>query len=715
MFRSFCHASLVAVVAAPAIFAQTPDSAQKARPLSAVTITATRSERSTFDTPLPITVIDSVSLGEKLPHGAADLFRDIAGLDASGVGPNQRRPEIRGQRGQRILLLEDGLRLNNARRQQDFGELPALAGTSAIEQVEIVRGPASVLYGTDAIGGVVNLITRGPPRAFPSGDVQASLTYRYGSAGRSATPDADITAKFGRFNARANAAYREADDYTSPKGTFGDITLADDTRVFDSGIRDRSYRLALGYDLGATSELFTRAELYSADKAGFGFIDPANFGANQARVQIYYPDQHYTRYSAGYRANALSTPFATRAEVTLYTQRNERHFNTFVLAPAGPGATVDSKSYNFTDLSTVGGRLELARSIAARHTLTYGVDAFRDRSQNTDSSRTVITGFGPPIIRTSNVPSVPNANFQSAGAFAQLELNPVDRFTAMLGTRVQDVQAETRETPGVTRPLVEGSDRTAVWSANALYRVMPDVNLITSVGRGFRAPNLVDRFFEGGVSESNTHQKENPDLAAETSLNVDLGARARYGAWFAESFVFRNDIDNAIRAVPTGQTVNGLPEVQNQNVGKLRVDGLEIMTGVRATRGLDASASFTRLLGRNISNPGSPIGDSYSSKVVGDVGYRSPGGMFGVGYTARYQGEQKEVIVGANPLGPVIPAFTVHSARASVRLAERAGVSNRLMLTVENIGNKLYAEFPNASFFRPEPGRSVNVALTTSF
>jgi len=167
--------------------------------------------------------------------------------------------------------------------------------------------------------------------------------------------------------------------------------------------------------------------------------------------------------------------------------------------------------------------------------------------------------------------------------------------------------------------------------------------------------------------------------------------------------------------VPTGQTVNGRPEVQNQNVGKLRVDGLEIMTGVRATGGLDVSASFTRFLGRNISNPGSPIGDSYSSKVVGDVGYRSPGGMFGVGYTARYQGEQKDVIVGANPIGPVIPAFTVHSARASVRLPERAGVSNRLMLTVENIGDKLYAEFPNASFFRPEPGRSVNVALTTSF
>jgi hemoglobin/transferrin/lactoferrin receptor protein len=709
------RALLVAAILAVPLGAQAPDTTRKVTPLSAVTVTATRTERSTFDTPQPITVFDSATLRDKLPNSPADLFHDAAGLDASGVGPNQRRPEIRGQRGQRILLLEDGLRLNNARRQQDFGELPALAGIGVIDRVEVVRGPSSVLYGTDAIGGVVNLISPLPARALTRGDVDAHVTYRYGSAGKLATPDVSVGVKYARFGVRANAAYREAEDYTAPGGTFGNITLADETRVFDSGIRDRSYRVAFGYDLDATSNVFARAELYSADKAGFGFIDPATFGPNEARVQLFYPDQEYTRYSLGYRANALSTPFATRAELTLYTQDNERHFHTFVLAPAGPGATVDSKSYNFTDLRTFGGRLELARAITGRHTLTYGVDAFRDRSENTDSSRTIITGFGPPIVQATKTPTVPNALFQSLGAFAQLELNPVDRLTLVLGTRAQDVVAETRETPGLTRPLVKGTDRTAVWTANALFRVTPDVNLVTSLGRGFRAPNLVERFFEGSAAESNGSLRANPELTAETSLNVDVGVRARRGALYAESFVFRNDIDDAIKAVPTGQTVNGRPEFQNRNVGKLRVDGLELTMGARSANGLDASASYTRFLGRNISDPGSPIGDSYSSKVVGDLGYRAPSGAFSAGYTVRFQGEQKDVIVGTNPLGPVIPAFTVHSARASVKLLDRYGVSNRLTFTIDNLANALYAEFPNASFFRPEPGRSVSLALTTSF
>ena len=708
-------ALLLGLASPPLAGAQSTDTTRKTVPLAAVTVTATRSERSTFDTPQPITVLDSATLREKLPHGVADLFRDVAGLDASGVGPNQRRPEIRLQRGQRILVLEDGLRLNNSRRQQDFGELPALAGITGVERVEVVRGPSSVLYGTDAIGGVVNLISATPAGGYVNGEMHGAFAYRYGAAGKASTPNGDVTAKFGRFGVRATAAYREAEDYRSAKGTFGNITLADRVQVFDSGIRDRSYKTVVNYDLTGTSELFARADLYTADKAGFGFIDPANFGPNQARVQIVYPDQDYSRYTLGYRARALSNLFANRADVSAYVQRNQRHFNTFVLAPAGPGATVDSKSYNFTELNTVGGRVELARAFT-RGVVTYGVDAFRDRSDNTDSSRTVLTGFGPtPITQTSTTPSVPNALFESAGAFAQVELNPITRLTTVLGGRAQTVSAETRATPGVTRALQSGSDRTGVWSANALYRVTPELNAIASVGRGFRAPNLVERFFEGTAAEGNGFQRSNPDLRPETSLNGDLGLRYRRGIVYGEGFVFRNDVHDAIKSVPTGNTVNGRPEFQPRNVGQLRVDGLELTTGARLLDRLDATASWTRFLGHNVSEPGSPIGDSYSSKIVGELSYRDARGRFSAGYTLRHQGEQKDVIIGTNPIGAVIPAFTVHSARASMRLFDRVGTSNTLAFTVDNIGDKLYAEFPNASFFRPEPGRNVSLAIITSF
>jgi hemoglobin/transferrin/lactoferrin receptor protein len=700
-----------ALCAASPVMAQAPDSTRNPASLDTVVVTATRSERSTFDAPQPVTVLDSRLFKQRLPNGIADLFRDFPGLDASGVGPNQRRPEIRGLRGQRILLLQDGLRLNNSRRQQDFGEIPAVAGT-AMDRVEVVRGPSSVLYGSDAIGGVINIIS--PDALAQKPGVSGDLTYRYGSFGLNA-PSGRIATRFGKLAVTAGATIRDAKSYRAPAGTFGDITLDERELVHDSGISDESYDLSSSLDLGRTSQIFARAGWYKASDAGFGFIEPSVLGPGQTRVQILYPDQSYSRQSLGFKSSAINSVFANRIEVTGYAQQNERTLENYILVPAGPGATIDIATFNFSDLATLGTRVELAKALGQSTIFTYGVDAFRDRSENTDSSRTIITGFGPPMTRRNNVPQIPNATFSSAGVFAQLEAQPVDRLSTIFGARYQAVSAKTRVTEGIDRDVIDGDDQTVVWSANGLYRATRNLNLVASVGRGFRAANLVERFFEGIAPEGNGYQKANPDLEAESSINTDLGLRFRAGRFHAQAFAFRNDISNAIRTRSTGDSVSGRPAFQNENIDRLRMKGLELSGGVALPSGFDMGVSFTKLDGTNVSDPDSPIGDSYSTKAVGDIGYRAPGGRFTAGYTLRYQGEQKDVIVGQNPIGDVIPSFVVHSARASALLFQVRGVTNELAVTVENIGNRLYAEFPNASFFRPEAERSVTAAMVIRF
>jgi hemoglobin/transferrin/lactoferrin receptor protein len=125
--------------------------------LNPLVVTATRTERTVFLTPAPVSYVSSAALREVQANTVGDVFRDLPGLDVTGVGAQQPRPIIRGQQGQRILLLQDALRLNNSRRQQDFGEIPALVDLSTVARIEVVRGPSSVLYGTDAIGGVVRV------------------------------------------------------------------------------------------------------------------------------------------------------------------------------------------------------------------------------------------------------------------------------------------------------------------------------------------------------------------------------------------------------------------------------------------------------------------------------------------------------------------------------------------------------------------------------
>ena len=131
MTRSRSFLLALALVAPPLTAQARPDTAVSRDTvyLTPIAVTATRSPKDVFLTPVPVDVLDRSDIRARAPNSVADLFRGLAGLDASGVGLTQVRPIIRGQRGQRILLLADGERLNNSRRQQDFGEVPALVAS----------------------------------------------------------------------------------------------------------------------------------------------------------------------------------------------------------------------------------------------------------------------------------------------------------------------------------------------------------------------------------------------------------------------------------------------------------------------------------------------------------------------------------------------------------------------------------------------------------
>ena len=711
--------STLTAQASPDSAARADSSRRRMTSLGQVTITATRTEKDVFDAPSAVSVIDSATLRRRLPNTPVDGFRDLPGLDVTGVGTNQTRPTIRGLGGQRILLLEDGLRLNNSRRQQDFGELPAIAGISGIDRVEVVRGPASVLYGTDAIGGVVNIISAGLPSSGNDG-VHGWAGYRYSSADKQQTPSAGLEGRAGRFAFRASGAYRDTRSYEAPSGTFGGIDLANDVRVNDTGVRDYSYNGNVGWDIGKSQSVFARAEHYTARNAGFGYVANADLGATDApTIQITYPDQDVQRFSLGWRALTLGAPVADRVEVTTYLQDNRRHLDLDVFVPFGSGlpatAGVTSQQRNWTDMRTVGFRAEATKLIGGRLAMTYGADAFRDRSDNTDSSLTIVTGFGPPQTQVSTRPQLPNASFRSAGLFAQGDARLADRLSVIVGARVQDVLAKTRSTPQVTDPSFESKDRTAVGTANVLVRAAEGLNLIASVGRGFRSPNLVERFFQGPTPEGSGYQVRNLGLDPETSVNVDLGARWRRGALFAEAFVFQNNVHDGIAIQATGDTVSRLPAYQNVNVDRLRFRGLELAAGARAFHTFDLTANFSRIQSKNVTDPNSPVGDTYSRKFVFDAAWRPLANRVSFGYTLRHNGEQKDIVVGSSPVGAALPAFTVHDVRAEAALFERGRNRTSLVVGVNNLTNELYAESANASFFRPEPRRSVSTAIVVGF
>lgn len=689
-----------------------------------VTVTATRTKKDTFETPKPVSVVNRQKIQEKAPNTVTDLLKELPGVDVNGVGASQARPVVRGFRGQRILLLQDGIRMNNSRRQQDFGGITSMVDVDEVDRVEVVRGPASVLYGSDAIGGVVNMITRIPDYQPGSSSLHGNIGLRFSSADKQGKYHANFNGNIGKFGYMFGGSFRKAGDYNASAGTFGNITLDEEVRVNDTGVSDNNINVMLSYNLSQQDQVSLKFENYHAMDAGFGFVEPDLYDPGSPRIQINYPDQKVSKLTFKYVNHTLGFALADLVSLTAYSQSNQRTLGMNIFIPFGipglPSAGLMLDSKNFSDVDTFGFRLELNKGFN-NHVITYGVDFFNDRSNNSDSSTQMVVGFGPPHPEIDNTPQVPNATYRSFGAFIQDDIALFKRTSLILGLRYQSVNAKTKDTAGLEGlPLFDSTDQTVVGAANFIYAVTDQLRLVFSVGRGFRSPNLIERFYNGVTPEGSAFQERNTELKAETSLNFDVGFKYRNRGVFLEATYFNNTIKDGIRITETDRVIQvGENQVltiwKNDNIDKLRMQGVEASAKFIFNFGLSSQANFTYLKSTNVGDPETPYVDTYSSKVNVNLRYDHPKKCFWVSYDLRINGRQKDVNLGVNPLGDVIPSFTLHTASIGINLFKNSKYPQQLALIVQNLSDILYAEFSNASFFRPAPKRHIVLTWNMKF
>ncbi|HSM13457.1 MAG TPA: TonB-dependent receptor [Thermoanaerobaculia bacterium] len=708
------------------------------------TVTATGSERNVFEIATPVTVIRAEQIERLAADNPAELLREQPGVDVNGIGPNQARPVIRGQRGLRVLFLEDGLRLNNARRQTDFGEISGLVDLDGVAAVEVVRGPASVLYGSDAIGGVLNLVPKRP--TFGNGDWNGFADVRYGDAADAVSGSAGVSGRFGRLEAQVGFSIRESSDYQAPEGSFGRIRLDQDTDVVDTGLDDQS--LWGNFVLGLTDGQYLRlrGQRYRAEETGFGFVEPGEYGAEEDfRIRILYPYQDFDRWTLGYEGSALDLAIADTVDAKVYWQQNQRELANDIdidigpLAPGWPHSSVESDTLNYTDLETYGLRFEAIKALGEKNLLTWGVEGYQDDSFNTDSSvtNTILRFPFPPfemvIPGGDDVANAPNATNTSLGVFAQDEWTVGERFRVTAGLRWQQVDTKAEATPGWDTAGLDFSDDQVVGAVTGTYQITDALNALASFGTAFRAPSIIERLFNGLTPEGSGFQILNPDLSSESSENWDLGLKYRRRNAFMEVVVFRNDIsDGIIQYFLSPDEIAQLPDdvrqeiedarvsfvVQQRNAEKLRYEGVELALGYRTAFGLSVGGNFSYIDGERLDSTNPPTGDNYGEKYVGWLRYEPSGGRFWSEYRVRHNASTDANVdpnEPAPPVGSVLPSFTIHTLGAGARLFELGRTSHELQLVIENLTDELYAEFSNATFFRPEPGRNVKATYRIRF
>lgn len=708
------------------------------------TVTATGSKRDVFEIATPVTVIREETIEQKSPQNAAELLREQPGVDINGVGPNQGRPVIRGQRGLRVLFLENGLRMNNPRRQTDFGEVTGLVDLNSVATIEVVRGPASVLYGTDAIGGVLNLVSKEPSFEAKT-NFNGFIEGRYSSSGSLASGSAGVNGRIGALTMQLGATKRQVDAYDAPSGTFGAIRLQNSTTVLDSGVHDSTVWGNLTYAATDRDKIGFRFNRYRAGQAGFGYV-PANlYGVTEdVKIRIIYPSQDFDRYMLSYFGSPLNRVWADSANVQVYYQRNARQLANDIdidIGPVGPGfphSTVHADTLNHSDVRTIGFRSDAVKIFGnGRHIVTYGMEGTRDHSDNTDSSLTTTTIRTPHGNFVSAAPDTlansPNATNLSYGVFGQDEVSQTSKFKMTAGLRYHNVKTDAIATPGWDVSGLGFSDRNVVGALTSTYQITDYMNLLASYGRGFRAPNIIERLFNGPTPEGSGYQLLNPALKSETSNNFDLGLKYRRWDAFMEAVAFRNDISGGIiqaylspseiaQLDPVTQAAikasHAQFTVQDRNTERLRYQGVELALGWHSHRGFTLGGNYTRIDGNRIDSINPPTGDSYSNKVYAYARYEPQTARYWMEYHVRHNGAADANVDANSPVPPVgrtLPSFTVHGVGAGVRLFESAGFSNEITLWVENLTNQLYAEFSNATFFRPEAGRMAKVSYRVKF
>jgi TonB-dependent heme/hemoglobin receptor len=655
-----------------------------------IVVTASRQEQESATTPAPITVIDRFMIEQQQPEKMADLFKQIPGVEIDGEGPFRGIPVIRGLTSNRVLVLVDGQRLNNARESTTFaGIQPGLVNLSQVERIEVLRGPASVQYGSDAIGGVVNIITRQPDLTGEEFTVSGDVAYEYGTASESNNARAYVSGAGKGFSFHVGASYQDADDYEASSDAKDDQFLRDngyvlpDGTVPNSGMEQTSFDGSLRFLTGNQGVLRLNVEAVRTDDIGFPGFDPETSG-----IDISFPN--FDRDKLG--ASWSSGPTWGLADISLsaYYQQVDKES---VRNLSFPGFF--SNSFTRSEISSYGFN---AQSIAdaGRHHLTFGLDFYQDKVDDTALSE---SAFGPP----STEVAVPKSEQTGLGAYIEDQIAATDRLAVYVGLRGDSFTFESEDDPDYTGEPFDVDDSAVSGNVGLNYEVTPHVNLTGLVARGFRTPNLQERSFEGFATTGDTFITQNPDLDPEQSLNYEAGFKVRYDRYFGGFNVFYNDVDDFISFEFLGPDPNNpmIELARFANIDEASIWGIEfeLETIVGEWWTVFTTVAYTE--GDNdITNE--PLPFIPPLKVLLGARYQRP--RWWLEGSVRIVDRQDRVPEGDDES----PGFTVYDLRAGYDFDFGLGV----LASVENISDKLYAEPFN---IRPEPGRNLRVLMRYRF
>lgn len=624
--------------------------------------------RSQFETFQPTSVLAGQELTKQLGMSLGSTLENQPGVSARSFGPAPARPVIRGLDGDRVLILQDGQRMGDLSSQS--GDHGVTVNPASAKRIEVVRGPATLLYGANAIGGLVNVITEDIPTK-PVNGASGNFTFDLGSAANQGAGAADVHVGNGTFALHAGGGGRRSGDVDTPIGPVANSQA-------------RSGFGTVGLSWTGSNGYFGGSYGYDDTKYGIPVVE-------EGQVQLT-PRRHALSLRGG--AQNVSGFFdAYRATLAVRRYRHDELEGEEV----GTAFSNDTAELEFMAAHRAVGRLK--GSVGA-WVLDRAFDA------------------------TGGEALSPGVDQRGAAAFIYEEVT-WPHATFQFGGRVDHTRYRPHGEQARTFTSGSGSVGLLLRPAAADDRL----TIALSAARAARNPALEELFYLGAHPGNFAFEIGNPDLAPEHAIGLDASLRWRFARGSGEVTYFRNNIDGYLFRAPRTleQFETDLPRVEARFPGReidtdsaaefpiveyvaadSLLQGIEAHTDVQLTSQFAAEVGFDYVRG-TLTATGEPLPRIPPFRFRGGLRYQRD--AFQAGGELTFSAEQKRLFETEEPtagyrLLRLFAAYTFQGGRLLHTITAR----------VDNATDELYRN--HLSLIKnlvPETGRDFKLLYNVKF
>ncbi|MBN2225915.1 MAG: TonB-dependent receptor [candidate division Zixibacteria bacterium] len=492
--------------------------------LDRINVTVARFAEETFASPSPVSITTEREFAERTFSTTAEVLREEPGILVQKTTAGHGAPIIRGLIGKHVLLLYDGIRLNRPTFRYGANQYLNTIDLESLDRIEVVRGPSSVMYGSDALGGAINLI---PGRSRLHCDelvLTPSVSTRYSSADNGSASHITILGDYHDLAAQVGLSYKYIDDLRAG----GDIGKQKPTGWEEVNLTSRLQYWLNNDNTVSVDYLMVRQD----DVARYDKYECGEF------EQYVYDPQDRDLAAVTFTSQNRSDLVRTLKANLSYCREKEG------TVKQKTGKT--SIDYGMDKITTWGGYAQAALTPHVRHTVHVGGEYYYDVVRSSLYS----VDEGDVTIERPTYPD--NSKYHSLGVFLEDEWAPAAKLKVTAGVRYSVIR--------LISPLEEPYgeyDETYddITGALALtFTVHPNVNLIGRWAQGFRAPNLND----GTVVKYSSSGVDVPTmgLKPEQSNNFEIGIKYQSSHADGSLFAFYNKLKDFIDRIPG--SYNGL-------------------------------------------------------------------------------------------------------------------------------------------------------------